>query len=54
MLDNVPEGDVKLLVKISHPEYIGDETLGGLQKEQNITLESLRYQKATIIMHRKK
>jgi outer membrane lipoprotein-sorting protein len=54
MLDNVPEGDVKMLVKISHPEYIGDKTWGGLQKEQNITLESFRHQKATIVMHRKK
>ncbi|MGO9107675.1 MAG: hypothetical protein ACLP9L_00450 [Thermoguttaceae bacterium] len=53
-LDNVPEGDVKLLVKISHPEYVSDETSGGLQKAQNITLESFRHQKATIIMHRKK
>jgi protocatechuate 3,4-dioxygenase beta subunit len=53
-LDNVPEGKVKLSVKITHPEYIGDEDWGGLQKEQKITLEDFRQQKGTIVLRRKK
>ena len=37
MLDNVPEGDVKLFVKISHPEYI-DTKPWRLEKKKNITI----------------
>ncbi len=54
MLDNVPAGDVKLMLKISHSDYAGDADWGGLQKEQKISVEDLRKQKATIIMRRKK
>lgn len=53
-LDNVPGGDVKLLLKISHPEYIGDVDWGGLQKQQKITLKDLRQQNSAIILQRKK
>jgi outer membrane lipoprotein-sorting protein len=53
-LDNVPAGDVKLTLKVSHPDYQSDADWGGLQKEQKMTLEELRKQKATLIMQRKK
>jgi hypothetical protein len=52
-LDNVPEGEVKLLLKINHPDYLGDKGWGDLQKEQKITLEDFRKMNATIILHRK-
>ena len=53
-LNNIPQGDVKLRLKITHPDYLGDKEWGDLQKEQKITLEELRKQNATLIMHRKK
>ena len=52
-LNNVPEGDVKLSLKISHPKYLGDKDWGGLQKEQKVMLEELRRQNGTIILHQK-
>lgn len=52
-LDNVPEGEVKLSLRISHPQYIGDKSWGDLQKEQKITLKDLRQQNCVIILHRK-
>ncbi len=53
-LNNVPEGEVKLLFRIVHPDYIGNAVWGSLQKEQGITLQSLRDRKTTIILPRKK
>ncbi len=52
-LSNVPAGDdVKVLVKLDHPNYIPDTGWGSLQQEQGITMESLRNRTATIQMKR--
>jgi protocatechuate 3,4-dioxygenase beta subunit len=52
-LDNVPKGEkVELLLSVIHPDYISDLTWGGLQRMQNVTLQSLRQQKAAIILTR--
>jgi outer membrane lipoprotein-sorting protein len=53
-IDNVPEGDVDVFVKISHPDYVGDKEPGDLQKTQHVALEAFRAQKATLILARKK
>jgi hypothetical protein len=51
-LKNVPPGDdVRVYVKLSHPDYINDKVWGGLQKEQGITSAQLRDQSAVIVMH---
>lgn len=52
-LNNVPPGnDIKILLKLSHPDFISDKSWGGFQKEQRITLPSLREQSAVMIMKR--
>lgn len=52
-LDNVPAGDdVKVSIKLSHPDYIDDKDWGSLQKEQLVTTQALRDQTAVIVMHR--
>jgi outer membrane lipoprotein-sorting protein len=52
-LDNVPAGGGSLSIKISHPAYLDDTNFGGLQEKQHVTQESLRNQKATIVLRRK-
>jgi outer membrane lipoprotein-sorting protein len=52
-LNNVPEGDVKLLLKISHPDYLGDNDWGGLQQKQSISLRNLRDRQAVIVLSKK-
>ncbi len=42
----------RILLRLSHPRYVGDSEWGRLQSEQNITDESLRNQTATIVMKR--
>lgn len=50
-LNNVPAGDdVKVRVKLSHPDYVDDETWGGLQRAQHISMKEFRDQTATIVM----
>lgn len=51
-LDNVPPGDTEVLVMLGHPDYISESKWGGLQKEQEITMRSLRDGSATIVMER--
>ena len=52
-LTNVPEGDdLRLRLSVTHPDYISDSPWGGLQGLQDVTLASLRKQKATIVMSR--
>ncbi|MBN1910063.1 MAG: hypothetical protein JW818_10015, partial [Pirellulales bacterium] len=61
-LDNVPPGDdVELSIKLSHPDYIklsdpdyvaDPRWPGTLQRKQAMTMQSLRDQSATIVMHR--
>lgn len=52
-LEKVPAGDdVEVLLKISHPNYLGDEEWGGLQKAQRITMKSLRERTGTVVMRR--
>jgi Carboxypeptidase regulatory-like domain len=51
-IDNVPAGDdVKVLVMLSHPEYMSETKWGSLQNEQMVTMRSLRDESATIVMH---
>jgi beta-lactamase regulating signal transducer with metallopeptidase domain len=50
-LDNVPPGDdLKLSLKLSHPDYISDPDWGTSQDEQGIDLKALRARTATITM----
>ncbi|HEX5444549.1 MAG TPA: carboxypeptidase-like regulatory domain-containing protein, partial [Pirellulales bacterium] len=52
-LKNVPPGDdIDIRLRLSHPKYIGDDEWGRLQKEQHVTLESLRDETAMIAMPR--
>jgi beta-lactamase regulating signal transducer with metallopeptidase domain len=52
-LNNVPAGDdVEVLLKVSHPEYVGDQEWGELQKRQGVTTKSLRERTGTIVMRR--
>ncbi len=52
-IDNVPPGDdVRVRIKLSHPDYIDDASWGGLQKEQQIKSAALRAQTAEIVMPR--
>ncbi len=48
-LPDAPE----LGLKLTHPDFSGDIRLGQLQRQQGITLESLRTQTATIVMQRR-
>src|SRR5262245_35943717 len=51
-VDNVPAGDdVKVLVMLSHPEYMSETKWGSLQNEQMVTMRSLRDESAIIVMH---
>lgn len=51
-LDNVPEGDdVKVLVMLSHPDYLSESKWGDLQTQQHVTMASLRDKSAIIVMH---
>jgi hypothetical protein len=52
-LDNVPGGDVKLSLKITHPDYLGDNDWGGLQQKQPISLRNLRDRQAIIVLSKK-
>jgi beta-lactamase regulating signal transducer with metallopeptidase domain len=53
MLDNVPGGDdVEVLLKVEHPDFIGDVEWGGLQKAQGVTTKSLRQRTGEIVMRR--
>ena len=51
-LSNVPPGEVEVLLLLSHPDFVSDSKWGGLQKEQGVTMESLRDDTATVVMHR--
>ncbi len=52
-LDNVPPGaDVEVLVRLSHPDYIGDYQWGVMQTEAKVTTEMLRKRTGTIVMPR--
>ncbi len=52
-LDNAPPGDDDdVRIKLSHRDYIDDRDWGQLQKEQHVTIKSLRAQTAVIVMHR--
>jgi hypothetical protein len=52
-LTNVLSGDgFNVLLKLTHPEYISDDSWGGLQQDQGVTLESLRERTGTIVMQR--
>ena len=53
-LDNVPAAgdEIEVRVSLSHPDYVDDLSWGGLQREQNVTTESLRTGTATIVMPR--
>jgi beta-lactamase regulating signal transducer with metallopeptidase domain len=53
LLDKVPAGeDVKVEVKLSHPDYESDYAWGHSQKQQGVTTKSLREGTGTIVMHR--
>ena len=43
----------KITLRLSHPDYASDREWGELQRQQGITLESLRDQAATIVMKTK-
>jgi beta-lactamase regulating signal transducer with metallopeptidase domain/thiol-disulfide isomerase/thioredoxin/uncharacterized GH25 family protein len=50
-LDNVPAGDkVKVRLLLNHRDYISDQTWGGLQEKQGVTMEALRARTAAITM----
>lgn len=52
-LDRAPDGkDFGFLVMLNHPEYVSDDSWGGLQCEQKIDAESLRERTGTIVMPR--
>jgi hypothetical protein len=52
-LDTAPAGDkFEFLVMLIHPDYISDDSWGGLQNEQDVGSESLRERTGTIVMRR--
>ncbi|MGH7140522.1 MAG: carboxypeptidase-like regulatory domain-containing protein, partial [Pirellulales bacterium] len=52
-LDNVPADErTQLRLKISHPDYINDQSWGEMQQKQNVTMEQLRAKTAVIVMQR--
>jgi hypothetical protein len=53
VLNGVPAG-VEVSLKLSHPDYIGDQAPGDLQQAQGVTMQSLRDQTAAITMRRNK
>ena len=53
MLDNIPEGnDIKLQVRVGHPDYVSDYYWGVMQKFAQVTTATLRQQTGTIAMAR--
>ncbi|WP_425398521.1 M56 family metallopeptidase [Aeoliella sp.] len=52
-IDNVPEGDdIRVRLKLTHPDYISDYQWGELQSEQGVGMESLRDKSAVLVMQR--
>lgn len=52
-LDNVPAADdTEVFVMLGHADYISESKWGGLQREQGVTMRSLRDGSATIVMQR--
>src|SRR5487761_1405848 len=52
-LDNVPADELtQVLLKISHPDYIDDQSWGEMQQQQDLTMEAIRARTAAIVMHR--
>jgi hypothetical protein len=50
-LDNVPPGqEGRVLLKLSHPDYISDFNWGGMQRIEHISVDSLRRREATLVM----
>jgi len=50
-IDNVPPGeDVIVRVKLSHPDFVNDQTWGDIQSKQGITMEALRARSARFVM----
>jgi alpha-L-fucosidase len=50
-LDNVPPGlEERVLLKLSHPDYISDFNWGGMQRIEHISIESLKRRDATLVM----
>ncbi|MBI2826246.1 MAG: carboxypeptidase regulatory-like domain-containing protein [Planctomycetia bacterium] len=55
MLSNVPPGDdIKVRVKLSHPDFISDKEWGQFQQEQHIAPKALRAQSAVMVLKRGK
>ncbi len=53
VLDNIPEGnDIKLQVRVGHPDYVSDYYWGVMQKFAQVTTATLRQQTGTIAMAR--
>jgi hypothetical protein len=48
-LNGVP-ADVQVLLKLSHPDYVGDQSPGDLQHAQGVSMQSIRDQSAMITM----
>ncbi|HVA47352.1 MAG TPA: carboxypeptidase-like regulatory domain-containing protein [Pirellulales bacterium] len=52
-LDNVPpDEEAQVRLKISHPDYINDQSWGEMQQRQDVTMEQLRAKTAVITMQR--
>lgn len=52
-LTNVLPGDgFDVLLKLTHPDFISDDSWGGLQQDQGVPLETLRQRTGTIVMQR--
>lgn len=52
-LDNVPANDeARVLLKISHPDYVNDQSWGQMQQRQDVTMRQLRAKMAVITMQR--
>jgi Protocatechuate 3,4-dioxygenase beta subunit len=51
-ISNVPAGDVEVSLLLTHADYVSDGEWGVLQKEQGVTMKSLRDGTAIVVMHR--
>ncbi|HVX15244.1 MAG TPA: carboxypeptidase-like regulatory domain-containing protein [Pirellulales bacterium] len=52
-LDNVPaDAEAQVSLKISHPDYINDQSWGEMQSKQNVAIEELRAKTAVVVMQR--
>lgn len=52
-LDNVPaDEEAQVRLKISHPDYIDDQSWGEMQQKQHVTMEQLRAKTAVVVMQR--